>query len=602
MTEGQFAGLSLEDLPKSHSFTSKLPADPEVPTPESSTIAANENPKLLLPRIVKDGLFVYIKPDLHDLAKTELLAVSPAAMRDLGLKMNEKDREEFKEFAVGNRIFEKESYPWAALYGGWQFGDWAGQLGDGRAIGIFEGTNPNTGVVYEVQLKGAGRTPFSRFADGRAVLRSSIREFLVSEALNALSIPTTRALCLSYFTNEKVLRERIEPRAIVVRMAESWLRIGSFDIHRVRQQRKLLITLADYCIEEVFGGVEMIQKAAKMNGYGDAYEGLNPYRTLYKEVVRRTAETTALVQVYGFMNGVLNTDNTSILGLSMDFGPFSFMDTYDPSFTPNHDDHFLRYSYRNTPTIMWWNLVRLGEDLAELFAVDDPEYLGTDEYLSSGIPESKFEDFVSRAEKIIEDEGEFYKSVFEKHYAAGFARRLGLTVVKDTDSNGIIDSVLELMKVHKLDFHRFFRHLGSVKLFSADAITADGIAAVFLTGERSIGVPSTEDSAESIYKWLIEKYRARLEEDGSTDDEARKSRMNKVNPKFVLRNWILEEVIERVEKRGDRKVLDHVLHLALNPFEDEWTVDEESERYRDEKRFTGDVPVERQGIMCSCSS
>ncbi|KAK9374885.1 uncharacterized protein V1513DRAFT_469296 [Lipomyces chichibuensis] len=576
MEEGGFAGVSLADLPKSHSFTSKLPGDPEVPTPESSRVATTKNPKLLLPRIVKDGLFVYVKPDVHDMAKTEILAVSPAAMRDLGLKLDEKESEEFKKFVVGNQVFEEDSYPWAALYGGWQFGDWAGQLGDGRAISMFEGTNPSTGVRYEVQLKGAGRTPFSRFADGRAVLRSSIREFLVSEALNALSIPTTRALSLSYFTNEKVLRERIEPRAIVVRMAESWLRIGSFDIHRLRQQRKLLITLADYCIEEVFGGIEMIVDEAKKNGYGNAYDGLDRYRILYKEIVRRTAETTALWQVY----------------------------TYDPTFTPNHDDHFLRYSYRNTPTIMWWNLVRLGEDLAELYAVDDPAFLAMEEYLSSGIPESKFEDFVSRAEKIIEEEGEFYKSVFERHYTAGFARRLGLTQTKDTDRDGIIESALELMKVHKLDFQHFFRRLGGLSVFGKDnAIDVEGTAAVFLTGQRGIGVPSTEESANSIYEWLINTYRPRLEEEGSTDDGARKSRMDRVNPKFVLRNWILDEVIERVEKLGDRKVLDHVLHLALHPFEEKWTTEEESaERYKDEQRFSGDVRMEGQGIMCSCSS
>ncbi|KAJ8101338.1 hypothetical protein POJ06DRAFT_251226 [Lipomyces tetrasporus] len=603
MTVEQFAGLSLKDLPKSRSFTSKLPADPEVPTPESSRLATAENPKLLLPRIVKDGLFVYVKPDVHEMAKTEILAVSPAAMRDLGLKIDEKDTEEFKEFVVGNRVFEEESYPWAALYGGWQFGDWAGQLGDGRAISVFEGTNPSTGVRYEVQLKGAGRTPFSRFADGRAVLRSSIREFLVSEALNALSIPTTRALALSFFTNEKVLRERIEPRAIVARMAQSWLRIGSFDIHRLRQQRGLLITLADYCIEEVFGGVERIVDEAKKCGYGDAYEGLDRYRILYKEIVRRTAETTALWQVYGFMNGVLNTDNISVCGLSLDYGPFSFMDTYDPSFTPNHDDYLLRYSYRNTPTIMWWNLVRLGEDLAELYAVDDPSYLTTDDYLSSGIPESKFDDFVTRAENIIEDEGVFYKSVFGKHYVAGFGRRLGLSTWKGTDRDEIIDSALELMKVHKLNFQHFFRRLGRVNIFGDDATSVDGIAAVFLAGQRGIGVPSTEESSKAIYEWLMNSYKARLEEEGSTDDVARKNRINRVNPNFVLRNWILDEVIERVEKRGDRKVLDHVLHLALNPFEEEWMAKEDdAEIYNEEQRFIGDVPLEGQGIMCSCSS
>ncbi|KAK9469778.1 hypothetical protein V1512DRAFT_256998 [Lipomyces arxii] len=598
-------GCTLQDLPKSHKFTSILPPDPEVPTPEASAKAAIEEPKLLLPKTVRGGLYTYVKPSTHDMDNSEVLCVSPAAMYDLGLQSTERDTTMFKEVVIGNHTFENEGiYPWATLYGGWQFGQWAGQLGDGRAISIFEGTNPVTNVRYEVQLKGAGKTPFSRFADGRAVLRSSIREFLVSEALNALSIPTTRALALSYFTNEKVLRERIEPRAVVVRMAQTWLRLGSFDIHRMRGDRKMLKVLADYCIDEVFGGLDKILQDARDGEYADEFNDLGRYRVLYREIIRRTAETTAQWQVYGFMNGVLNTDNVSIFGLSMDYGPFSFMDTYEPSFTPNHDDHSLRYCYRNTPTIMWWNLVRLGESLAEFFAIDDPKDLDTDEFLENGIPKNKFDDFVSRAETMIDQDGQFYVSTLQKAYALGFSKRLGLLTVKDNDAEeGIISSLLSVLRDYKLDFHNFFRRLSSITFFTSGDPTSEVIEKIFLTGDRGYGAPTAAKTAEAVLNWLLTEYKPRLEEENNVDDLARQRRMNKVNPRFMLRNWILDEVIKRVETKQERDVLNHVLDMALHPFNESWADEvQQPDRYADELRFLGDVPAESRGLTCSCSS
>ena len=211
--------------------------------------------------MVKEALYTYVRPE--PTADPELLGVSSRALRDIGLKKDEAQNEDFKSVLAGNKILtwdEKDNaegggiYPWAQCYGGYQFGQWAGQLGDGRAISLFETTNPETGTRYEIQHKGAGRTPYSRFADGKAVLRSSIREFVVSEYLNAIGIPTTRALALTHCKGSKIMRERIEPGAIVARFAQSWIRFGTFDLARMRGDRKLLRQLSDYTAEHVHGG------------------------------------------------------------------------------------------------------------------------------------------------------------------------------------------------------------------------------------------------------------------------------------------------------------------------------------------------------------
>lgn len=315
--------LSLKDLPKSWRFTEALPPDQRFPTPADSHQTPRDQ---IRPRQVTGALFTWVRPE--EQKDPKLLAVSPAALRDLGIKAEEAETEEFKELVAGNRLlgwdYEKSEggYPWAQCYGGFQFGQWAGQLGDGRAISLFESTNPSTGRRYELQLKGAGLTPYSRFADGKAVLRSSIREFVVSEALNALRIPTTRALSLTLLPHSKVLRERVEPGAIVLRFAQSWLRLGNFDILRARGDRDLIRKLSTYIAEDVFGGWESLPgrledpdkpanspdpergvPASDIQGPDDASE--NRFTRLYREIVRRNALTVANWQAYGFMNGVL---------------------------------------------------------------------------------------------------------------------------------------------------------------------------------------------------------------------------------------------------------------------------------------------------------
>ncbi|KAJ5693318.1 hypothetical protein N7462_002741 [Penicillium macrosclerotiorum] len=650
--------LSLADLPKSNVFTSKLPPDPAFETPEASHKAPRET---LGPRMVKGALFTYVRPE--EVEGPELLGVSPRAMEDLGLKSEEAQTPQFKALVAGNEFAWTEEkggiYPWAQCYGetetreeilntktstpGWQLyklrfhsGSWAGQLGDGRAISLFESTNPQTKTRYELQLKGAGKTPYSRFADGKAVLRSSIREYIVSEgksmqcimgsqtqftdetllALNALGVPTTRALSLTLLPKAKVLRERLEPGAIVARFAESWLRIGTFDILRARGDRDLIRRLSTYIAEDVFGGWETLPAVVSVKEGQTAAELDNPQRgvprdevqehqsieenrfaRLYREIARRNAKTVAAWQAYGFMNGVLNTDNTSIYGLSLDYGPFAFMDNFDPQYTPNHDDHMLRYAYRNQPSIIWWNLVRLGESLGELFGagakVDD------ESFVKNGVTEEMESELVKRAETIIDRAGEEYKAVFLNEYKRLMSRRLGLKTQKESDFQELFSEMLDTLEALELDFNHFFRRLSGLPLSDLETEEKRAAAAsVFFHAEGFGGIGYTDESARArVAKWL-ENWQTRILEDwGPNGDGERQAAMKAVNPNFVPRGWVLDEVIERVERKGDREILGRVMQMSLDPFRDEWGLHKE-----EEERFCGDVPKYKRAMMCSCSS
>lgn len=622
--------LSINEIPKSWTFTSKLPPDSLFPTPADSHKTPRDQ---IVPRQVRDALFTWVRPQTVE--RPELLAVSPAAMRDLGIKEGDEKTEDFVQTVAGNKLqgWDEEKleggYPWAQCYGGFQFGQWASQLGDGRAISLFETINPSTGVRYELQLKGAGMTPYSRFADGKAVLRSSIREFVVSEALNALGIPTTRALSLMLLPEVKVRRETIEPGAIVARFAQSWLRIGNFDILRARGDRDLIRKLATYVAEDVFGGWETLpgrledpdkpkeSAPPKRNIPADTVEGPpesaeNRFTRLYREIVRRNALTVAKWQAYGFMNGVLNTDNTSLFGLSIDFGPFAFMDNFDPNYTPNHDDFMLRYSYRNQPSIIWWNLVRLGEALGELIGagsqVDDPKFV------EDGVKEEEASGIIERAEKIIMQIGEEYKAVFLGEYKRLMTARFGLKTYKDSDFDDLFSSILDSMESLELDFNLFFRRLSLVKVDELETEEArQDRASVFFYSDGVTGAGGEAEGRKQVGEWL-NKWRQRILEDwgdGQTvsdeQDKERMRAMKKVNPNFVPRGWILDEVIKRVEKNNERDVLDRIMHMALHPFEESWagrTID--GKEYKgdidEETRWTSDVPRLGRAMQCSCSS
>ncbi|GLI81938.1 hypothetical protein PoHVEF18_010335 [Penicillium ochrochloron] len=607
--------MSLADLPKSNVFTSKLPADPAFETPEASHKAPRQT---LGPRMVKGALFTYVRPEVVE--EPELLGVSPRAMADLGLKPGEEQTPSFQALVAGNEFAWTEEkggvYPWAQCYGGWQFGSWAGQLGDGRAISLFETTNPQTKKRYELQLKGAGKTPYSRFADGKAVLRSSIREYIVSESLNALGVPTTRALSLTLLPKSQVLRERLEPGAIVARFAESWLRIGTFDLLRARGERDLIRQLSTFIAEDVFGGWETLPAAISVGEGQTATEMNNPPRgisrdevqtkqgvdenrfaRLYREIVRRNAKTVAAWQAYGFMNGVLNTDNTSIYGLSLDYGPFAFMDNFDPQYTPNHDDHMLRYSYKNQPSMIWWNLVRLGESLGELLGAGNK--VDDEKFLKDGVSEDMEAELIKRAETVIERTGEEFKTVFLNEYKRLMCRRLGLKTEQESDFQKLFSEMLDTLEALELDFNHFFRRLSNLSLSELDTEEKRVAAAsVFFHAEGFGGIGYTDQTARArIAKWL-ESWRARVIEDwGNDGDNERQTAMKAVNPNFVPRGWILDEVIERVEKKGDRAILERVMQMSLNPFNEEWGLNK-----AEEERFCGDVPKYKRAMMCSCSS
>ncbi|CAL3966881.1 unnamed protein product [Diplocarpon coronariae] len=609
------ARTSLADLPKSWNFTSSLPPDSKFPTPDVSHKTPRED---IEPRQVKGALFTWVRPE--EAKEPELLSVSPAALRDLGIKEGDEKTEEFKQVVAGNRLLGWDAetgeggYPWAQCYGGWQFGSWAGQLGDGRAISLFETTNPSTRTRYELQLKGAGITPYSRFADGKAVLRSSIREYIVSEALNALKIPTTRALSLTLLPHSKVRRETLEPGAIVARFAQSWLRIGTFDILRARGDRDLIRKLSTYIAENVFDGWDSLPARNPSDDGNDGSElptgvardtiegpaGLeeNRFARLYREIVRRNAKTVAAWQAYAFTNGVLNTDNTSIFGLSVDFGPFAFLDNFDPNYTPNHDDHMLRYSYRAQPTIIWWNLVRLGESLGEL--IGSGRGVDVEEFVEKGVRQENAEELVSRAEKLISRTGEEFKAVFLDEYKRLMTARLGLKVHKQSDFDNLFSELLDTMEGLELDFNQFFRKLSNFKIsdLGTDEQRKEK-AGSFFQHEGVTGLGNTDESARARLSEWLQKWSARVYEDWgpSGEDAARQTAMKAVNPKFIPKNWVLDELIRRVEKEGEREILDRVMHMALNPFEESWGWDE-----REEERFCGDVPRGVRAMQCSCSS
>lgn len=605
---------TIANIPKSNNFTSKLPPDPQYPT----AIESHQAPRQKLgPRMVRGALYTYVRPEPTE--EPELLAVSKTALRDLGLAESEASSDEFKEVVAGNKFYWDEEqggvYPWAQCYGGFQFGSWAGQLGDGRAISLFETTNPKTKVRYELQLKGAGKTPYSRFADGKAVLRSSIREFIVSEYLNAIGIPTTRALSLTLCPKSQVVRERLEPGAIVCRFAQSWLRLGTFDLLRSRGDRDLIRKLATYIAEDVFGGWETLPAALSpdtKDAHLDPARGVskdelqgkegaeeNRFARLYREIVRRNAKVVGMWQAYGFMNGVLNTDNTSIYGLSLDYGPFAFMDNFDPAYTPNHDDHMLRYSYRAQPSIIWWNLVRLGESLGEMIGagaqVDD------EVFVEKGVEEDFAPVLIKRAETIIEQIADEYKAVFLSEYRRLMTLRLGLKTQKDSDFDVLFSELLDTMEALELDFNHFFRRLSFVKLDDVSTKEKrEDTAEAFFHREGVTGLNETADSGrEKVGKWL-DSWRQRITEDWGSDvsaDEERERAMKAVNPNFVPRGWLLDDIIERVEKKKDRDILKGVMEMTLNPFRDGWGWNEDIE-----KKYCGDVPRFQRAIQCSCSS
>ncbi len=438
------------------------------------------------------------------------LGLDPAVRRDPG----------FAELFCGNptRAWPAASQPYATVYSGHQFGVWAGQLGDGRAIGL--GEIEHDGRRYELQLKGAGRTPYSRMGDGRAVLRSSIREFLGSEALHHLGIPTTRALTV-IGSGHPVTREEIETAAVVTRVAESFVRFGHFEHFFSNDRPDLLRALADHVIARF---------------YPACRDADDPYLALLDAVMQRTAALVAQWQAVGFCHGVLNTDNMSILGVTLDYGPFGFIDALDANHICNHSDSQGRYAYRMQPRIAHWNCFCLAQALLPLIGLqhDAPD-----------------ED--ARAERAVDD-AQAVLARFPEHFGPALERamraKLGLEHAHDDDA-ALSNQLLEVMHTGRADFTLTFRRLAHLSKHDAHADAA--VRDLFI-------------DREAFDQWA-ERYRTRLALE-ARDDAARAAAMNCANPKYVLRNHLAETAIRRA-KEQDFSELERLALVLSRPFDEQ---------------------------------
>jgi len=409
--------------------------------------------------------------------------------------------------------------PLATVYSGHQFGVWAGQLGDGRALWLGEAASRMG--PQEIQLKGAGRTPYSRMGDGRAVLRSSIREYLCSEAMHGLGIPTTRALCLAA-SPQAVAREEMETAAIVTRVAPSFLRFGHFEHFAARTQTDELRALADHAIEHHLP--EARERA-------QAWQG-NIYAGLLDEVQQRTAFLMAQWQGVGFCHGVMNTDNMSLLGLTIDYGPFQFMDGFDPHHVCNHSDTQGRYAWANQPNIAYWNLYCLGQALLPLIGDQD---------LTVQVLEG-------------------YKTAFPRALGDTMRAKLGLTGALATEEAResdwtLVEDVLQLLAGERTDHTIFWRRLSRAMATGWWDAPSGGQA-----------WQAVDDLFLDHIRWHAwrERYRARV---GHALAQDLGLTMLRVNPKFVLRNHLAETAI-RQARAGDFSEIDRLLHLLHAPYDE----------------------------------
>ncbi|SDS89224.1 protein adenylyltransferase SelO [Pseudomonas oryzae] len=418
----------------------------------------------------------------QSIEQPQLVVVSPAALNLLDLAPDEAERPEFVELCSGHKLWH-DAEPRAMVYSGHQFGMYNPQLGDGRGLLLGEVVNA-AGEHWDLHLKGAGYTPYSRMGDGRAVLRSSIREFLASEYLAALGIPTTRALCVTASTTP-VYRERPETAAMLLRLAPSHLRFGHFEFFYYTRQHDALRQLVEHALDAHFPHCR---------------DAAAPAGAMFRAVVERTAALIALWQAYGFCHGVMNTDNMSLLGLTFDYGPYAFLDDFDARHVCNHSDSGGRYSFENQVPIAHWNLSALGQALTPLVAV----------------------------EHLRESLGRFLP-FYQAHYLERMRLRLGLRSAEDGDET-LVQRLLALMQTGGIDYSLFFRRLGETP------------AAAALRHLREEFVDLAGFDA-----WSAD-FLARLARDGADDETARRQRMHAVNPKYLLRNYLAQQAIEAAEK------------------------------------------------------
>lgn len=462
----------------------------------------------------------------------ELVDFSPAAAELINLDPAAGGDPELPAYLAGQRLPDGAT-PTATAYAGHQFGNFVPQLGDGRAISLGQVIDRH-GQPWDLQLKGCGRTPYSRWADGRAVLRSTLREHLCSEAMAGLGIPTTRSLGLIR-SSERVQREALEPGAAMLRLAPSHLRFGHFEYVFYRQEYDLLKPLADHVID---------QHLPHLDG------GQDRYRRWLTEVMELTAWLVAQWQSVGFIHAVLNTDNMSILGLTIDYGPFAFMDAHDPKFTPNHSDPAGRYAFENQPLAAEWNFSRLLQATLPLLS-DDPE------------------EAVEIGTHILDR----FRPEYEAQYKAQMRAKLGLRDA-DRGDEDLIQDLLSRMSATGADFTRTFRALCAVKRDD------DGGDTPFLDEFAD---------RESAAEWLG-AYRQRLAAEARGDPE-RHAQMRRANPRYVLRTHLAQTAIDQAAE-GDYEEVERLRRVLQRPYEDQPEM----------ARYAALPPEWAQGIELSCSS
>ncbi len=502
---------SLRDLTEivfENSFVEALPPDP---------LADNTS------RQVRDVSYTLVAPT--PVRAPQILGWSDAVGELLGIARPATPAGLVAEALGGSRVLPGMA-PYAARYGGHQFGRWAGQLGDGRAITLTEVVGPD-GVRRELQLKGAGRTPYSRTADGRAVLRSSVREFMCSEAMHYLGVPTTRALSL-VGTGEMVVRDMFydghptpEPGAIVCRVAPCFVRFGHFEILAAQREPELAKQLADYVIGRHFSAL-----AASPTLYAD----------WFAEICRRTAVMVAHWLRVGFVHGVMNTDNMSILGLTIDYGPYGWLEGFDPGWTPNTTDaEGRRYRYGNQAEIAHWNLLQLANALYPL--VNDKDAL------LHGLAQ--------------------FESTFDQTARRMLADKLGLNQISLPEDEALLSELLAVLGQLETDMTLFFRGLADVPVAAGvddDALLAPIIGALY-DADKLLGEPRAR-----LISWL-RQYAERVQKDGDFQP-ARRTRMNLANPKYVLRNYLAQQAIDALAE-GDRSVMDRIMTVLQHPYDEQ---------------------------------
>jgi len=514
-----------------NTFSNELPADKVL-----------ENNR----RQVVDACFSYVSPKKP--SNPSLLHVSDALLKTLGISIADSKSEGFLNLFSGNTIL-KDIHPYAMCYGGHQFGNWAGQLGDGRAINLFE-INHNDNQ-WSFQLKGAGETPYSRSADGLAVLRSSIREHLCSEAMHHLGVPTTRSLSLC-LSGDKVLRDIMyngnpdyEKGAIVCRVAPSFIRFGNFEILAARQNHKTLQLLTDYTIKHFYPEINS--------------EGKQKYLDFLRAVRDRTLKMVVHWQRVGFVHGVMNTDNMSILGLTIDYGPYGWLEGFDYQWTPNTTDaQHRRYRFGNQPYICMWNLYKLANAIYPLINEVEP------------------------LQEILDN----FEDLYLKEYETMMKEKLGL--FSDKNHSDLISELEKTLQLTETDYTIFFRNLAYVSKEDSIEVVIKKISFSFYNLSELNG-----ETLQHWKNWFSKYLQALISEDIENDVKA--SKMNSVNPKYVLRNYMAQLAIDDAEK-GNYELIDELYQLLKKPY---------NEQPKHEKWFAKRPEWARNKIGCSmlsCSS